>query len=557
MGIEAVGYGKIKNINRGELHHLMETKSGIVLRSIFAILASFIFGVGRVVYADNSIAGMWQKPGAFLLVFVCTGILFYLVLMVVELVLDREGGSDVERQMLSEGRFSYIDLVYTGYFTSGVLLILLALYIICYLTYFPGIFGYDIDQQTWQITGSVEWNNHHPVLHTLIWKAFYDLEKVTGVRYIALVGYSVVQMAVVLFTVWGLLRFLQKQKAHPLAILLASIYYICMPTLAIFSFITTKDVYFACALTWLMMSVLSRGKTPTVVILAWLTCMLRNNMVYALLFAVIIFLLTKQSKRLIASLAVAVALAMACMNLLFPAMGIAPTETHEAMSVPIQQIGRAFHENKQSFTKEQIELTYEYVPDIEMYNPRNADKLKTFFNDSRYEANKGEFWRLYLSIGKTHPLEYVDAFLTLHVNYWYILAEPVDPISKRVYIETCGIYMPEYPVERALLFPNLFSFYENVAAFNTENMVRPLLHLLFAISTPFVVLFLIVYDVIRRKRKCGVLILAPYLGLYLTYLLGPLSNFRYVYPYFLAMPLLVIAGLAMEEKSDVKENLEL
>ena len=545
----------------------METKSGIVLRSIFAILASFIFGVGRVVYADNSIAGMWQKPGEFLLIFACTGILFYLVLLCLELLLDAQ-----------ELKKTLVSITEHKFFLPSIMLILAVLYGICYLTYFPGIFGYDIDQQTWQITGSVPWNNHHPVLHTLIWKAFYDLEKVTGFRYIALVSYSVVQMAVVLFTTWGVLRFVQKQN-RPVLTVLASLYYICMPTLAIFSMITTKDVYFGCVLTWLMISIVRRydGSNKAIVtkksakialggigVLAYLACMLRNNMVYALVFAIVLYLLTKQSKRLIAGLVIAVALAMTTMNLLYPALGIAPSETHEALSVPIQQIGRAFYVNDADMaagepnplTPEQEALVREYIPDIELYNPRNADKLKTFFNDERYQQNKGEFWKLYLEIGLSHPLEYVDAFLTLHVNYWYILAEPVDPISKRVYIETDGIYMPEYPVEKALLLPNLFSFYKNIADFNTANMVRPVIHLLFAISTPFVVLFLIVYDVIRRKRKEGVLILAPYLGLYLTYLLGPLSNFRYVYPFFLAMPLLITAGFGTAENVNERNTLE-
>lgn len=574
----------------------METKSGIVLRSIFAILASFIFGVGRVVYADNSIAGMWQKPGEFLLIFACTGILFYLVLLCLELFFDKneleipEGADAEDVNGLSEkaGFSSTVKKTLAGitehkFFLPFIMLVLSVLYGICYLTYFPGIFGYDIDQQTWQITGSVPWNNHHPVLHTLIWKVFYDLEKVTGVRYIALVSYSVVQMAVVLFTTWGVLRFVQKQN-HPILTLLASLYYICMPTLAIFSMITTKDVYFACVLTWLMITIFSfpyeekheavKIASGGIIALAYLACMLRNNMVYALVFAIVLYLLTKQSKRLIAGLVIAVALAMTTMNLVYPALGIAPSETHEALSVPIQQIGRAFYVNdaymaardakqtklaageRNPLTPEQEALVREYIPDIELYNPRNADKLKTFFNDERYQQNKGEFWKLYLEIGLSHPLEYVDAFLTLHVNYWYILAEPVDPISKRVYIETDGIYMPEYPVEKALLLPNLFSFYENIADFNTENMVRPVIHLLFAISTPFVVLFLIVYDVIRRKRKKGVLILAPYLGLYLTYLLGPLSNFRYVYPFFLAMPLLITAGLGTSENVNERNTLE-
>ncbi|MBQ5375695.1 MAG: hypothetical protein IIU45_02380, partial [Lachnospiraceae bacterium] len=127
----------------------METKSGIVLRSIFAILASFIFGVGRVVYADNSIAGMWQKPGEFLLIFACTGILFYLVLLCLELLLDAQ-----------ELKKNLVSITEHQYFLPSIMLILTVLYGICYLTYFPGIFGYDIDQQTWQITGSVPWNNH-------------------------------------------------------------------------------------------------------------------------------------------------------------------------------------------------------------------------------------------------------------------------------------------------------------------------------------------------------------------------------------------------------------
>ena len=180
----------------------MTGENCVIIRVVFTLLGAFLFDIGRIVYADNSIQRMWQKPGEFLIYYLAAAVLIYLLLMVVDAVGQRleapshevedaakVGGEQAQKQ--SNERWK-VPNDYHRLILAITMLLLAASFALAYLVYFPGIFGYDIDQQTWQITGSVPWNNHHPVLHTLIWKAFYDLEKATGVRYIALVGYSVV-----------------------------------------------------------------------------------------------------------------------------------------------------------------------------------------------------------------------------------------------------------------------------------------------------------------------------------------------------------------------------
>jgi hypothetical protein len=219
----------------------------------------------------------------------------------------------------------------------------------------------------------------------------------------------------------------------------------------------------------------------------------------------------------------------------------------------MQQLARAYETGGEILTADEREQIRMYLPDVTRYNPRFADPVKRTFDEEYFLEYKGDFLKLYLTVGKKMPGVYLDAFLATNVDYWYLFAETSDPFADREYIET-GIYtVEEYPIQRSSLLPALYETFEKWAHFENGFMRR--VPVLYTLATPFAFVYLLAYVILRRGGKPYGPILVIYGGLLATYLLGPVSNFRYVYPLFLAMPLLVMPWFRMGGSDRTEEDL--
>ena len=82
--------------------------------------------------------------------------------------------------MVSDGLHGFASGTLQGAFEGWISLVLLVL---CWspvlVAYFPGITGYDMDFQIYQIV-SGNYSSHHPLLHTLFIEAFYRLGAALG-----------------------------------------------------------------------------------------------------------------------------------------------------------------------------------------------------------------------------------------------------------------------------------------------------------------------------------------------------------------------------------------
>lgn len=153
-----------------------------------------------------------------------------------------------------------------------------------------------------------------------------------------------------------------------------------------------------------------------------------------------------------------------------------------------------------------------------------------------YHQSSSEFWKLYVGVGIHHIEDYLTAFFDLNLPYWYPLAQFPDPYSGREYIETGIAQMDPLPLTLDSKVPALHDFYESFADFENPLMRIPVCYLYFSLSFPVLSLFAGIYLAILNRRKDAVY-LYLILGLYMaTYLLGPVSNFRYIYVFYLAFP---------------------
>ncbi len=139
---------------------------------------------------------------------------------------------------------------------------------------------------------------------------------------------------------------------------------------------------------------------------------------------------------------------------------------------------------------------------------------------------------------KKHPGEYIDAFMNLHLPYWYPDADPVDPYSERIYIETQIFENEQYMIQRNSLWPGALHFYESIADYSLLRKI-PIINKCFSISAPIWGLLGCVFVAIYNRKKEAIIILCLYVFLVCTFFLGPVSNLRYIYPVILGYPLFI------------------
>lgn len=439
-------------------------------------------------------------------------------------------------------------------FWAGAWLAMALCYMPCYFSNFPGIMSYDSGWITRQALGILPFDNFHPFLHTLIWTAFIKAEQIIGIPQFGLVSYSIVQALAVTAVFTCVVYYMAERGVRKGIVILTWMFYAFCPTVVLFSLITTKDVLFGTALVGFTLSLLriseiylsGGGKSgdmksvmPVFCITGVLSCLLRNNMVYAM--AVSAVLVVPVYKPLRKSLAVGFGIIL--LVYLFVEgpvyhgiLKIQPGDAREALSVPMNQMARVYTLRGEELPEEERREIEAYMPTVGAYDELFADPVKDSFDTDTFLADKGKFVKTWGSLFVRYPLEYAEAFLTLNVPYWCPETE-----SERTYIEL-GNYSSYYTFEYREWLPHVGEFYHRVAS-NIDGehgsgiMRWPLFHQFFSLSAPFWLMFIMAVSLMARgKGKCAVPFL-PVMLLWMTYLLGPVSNFRYIYPMVILYPL--------------------
>ena len=436
-------------------------------------------------------------------------------------------------------------------------------YIPCLLAYYPGIYSYDMKMQTEQALGKTAVTKFHPPLHTFLWQLCLKLSGIFHLQ--AVTVYALLQMLVV-SAFFAFFCCYVKGKSQK-AFLCCVVWFALNPVLAIFSIIPTKDVlfsvFFGCTALLLHHAFCvgkaffkSPLKVTALLFSALLSCLFRNNAIYVFVVAALVFLLFFKGcrLRLTAVLAGALAAFLLINGPVFAALKVKKGNSREMFNVPVQQIALVVVRNEKKLTPKEvgkINQFLDYRKLKKLYNPRFADPVKCSYKFNENIGKEKDFIKFWLKLGLKYPKEYITAFLELNIPYWYMDADSVDPYAKRIYIETLAGSNEYYSVRRNSKLPFLYSRYEKVANYSAFQKL-PVISNLFSISTPIWAILFTAFWLIFKKRYRGLLnLVLPFL-LWATYLLGPVSNFRYILPIFMLYPffVLLIAQCRNHEKGN-------
>ena len=433
----------------------------------------------------------------------------------------------------------------TFWFVWGVL-------ILCWLpvviAYFPGITGYDMDAQEWQIISGY-YNAHHPILHTLFIGLFYNLLGPT-------IGYgvhTVLQVLMLSAAIAYAMAWLRKIRT-PDGLWIALMFFFALsPQHAIMAVSGTKDILFAAAMLVVCVEVCRMLTEPdrsknTAVILAdvaviALTGMLRNNAVYgmALMWIVaLVFFRRNLGKRFLAVLLAGIVAGSWGTDAINKAVNAGGTSIREMMSIPCQQLARVYYKYGTS-----LPVGYEIpelLPDAENYKPDRSDytkrSAKVIPNDRLIR-----FAKLWGREALNHPIEYIDAFLLNTKGFWYLADHTFATTYDEIEGSPIGCmvlkHIDSLQVEAPWMMPKLREVYYHLFTLNGYRTFVPGWMLLHPALYTWLLGFMIAWFIWRR-RGAPLMACAILLGYLLTLLLGPCAIIRYQYDLMLAGPVILV-----------------
>lgn len=436
-----------------------------------------------------------------------------------------------------------------------------------YIAYYPGIYAYDIRMQSHELYFAQQFGHHylskyHPPLHTFIWGL---CQKIAGITHLStLTVYSTIQFLLVSLVVAYIIKFLYKQNVKKWILIVSYLFLVINPLMPIFALITTKDVYFSMTFAMVIIYLYEFVKDEEafinnpkkyipLLIFITLSCLFRNNAIYAFLVVslLILFVYKKQLLKVSIIFICPLVLFYVINGPVYHLMGLSEGNKREILSVPIQQIGYVVKNHSDEINDYTLNNVNRFIKvDIikEKYNLRFADMIKTSFNTDSYEKDRKSFWNLWYSLLKKYPKDYINAFLELDIPYWFIEASNIDPYANRVYLEDGIVYgddafryeVPDGEFNYEKMEPSkwntAYKFYHNFAN-NKYTSKIPLIKLVYSLSFPFVIMLFTAFILTYKKEYKKILVvLLPFMYL-MTFLLGPVSNLRYIYPIMLLYPI--------------------
>ncbi len=314
---------------------------------------------------------------------------------------------------------------------------------LCYLPYFlyeyPGIMTADSIVQYQQIIGAMNYSNHHPVVHTLLIKLFYELGMLmTGDVIKSIAFYTVFQMIFMSICHGIVVREIQMTMGYIdiRIVAAATAFFALFPVNAVFAVTLWKDVPFAgisellsCLLVDIYRRRLKGIRAVDFVLLVFLSTvfsLLRSNAFFAFLafipFALYIY--RSRLKEIAAALFLSLMLVIIVKGPVFNAFSVERPDFVESLSVPLQQMTRVIAENREIEDKdlllidEVIDRTYIK----ELYAPGFADNIKELVRAGHpevLEKNRSGYLLLYLKYGLKYPSDYFMAWFDLVGGYIY------------------------------------------------------------------------------------------------------------------------------------------
>lgn len=442
-------------------------------------------------------------------------------------------------------------------------------WMIVWANYYPGT---SMNDQLAVIGLPIAFANNHPLLYNLALSGCVRLGvHVLGSGSAGFALYVLLQMvlcsaAVSLCCLW--LRF---RRVPRWVVAVAIAYFALTPLIGNYAMAALKDTLFGYALLlWVpFLFELSRAdesiwrKTSTCVLLALLvlaTSLTRNNGLYVsivLLLVVFVISFRRRAWKMILAGVVAVCLAFVP-NVWLSAKGVHQL-FRESVGVPLQQLSAVACSSEGSLDEDEEAYLNRLIP-LEtlrsVYAPMSVDLVKynSDFDSDYLQQTKGEFIRVYLSVGVRHADIYTRAFLSQTYGYWSLLANDSYQgtffrISDNLRADTDIQAMEEWGLSNRSLYPEFISV-------PMDGFLRAATSVFPGPGACFALIMLGCFLLCCRRGSAKyVLVFLPFILLWGTLLIAtPLAcAFRYAFPFAVVLPF-VVAMLFVPEKRVARKN---
>lgn len=425
-----------------------------------------------------------------------------------------------------------------------------------FLYQYPGIMTPDSVNQFEQVLNLIPYSNHHPWMHTLLFKLLYTIGySVTGSMLIGVSCYTFFQMCLLAFSAAYFIGTLNDYRVRSGLCLTLTMFYALVPYHAVFSVTLWKDIPFAAALLLFITSMLrfyQKVRSCDLVLFTIsgiMLCLFRSNGWYGFLlcFPFLLFFFRKQVKTFFPAL---FAILFTAIIIKYPVMdycNVTQPDFIESLSVPTQQIAAVIC-NDRPLSEEQLALI-ENVVDLtyikELYVPGFADNMKELVRAGDQEyliSHKKEFLRLWIELGLKYPGDYITAYINQTLGYWY-------PDSFYLVAEAEGISASRLGVSHTPLIGGPIVVKLKEIAIKLGSMV-PLYGILWSMGAACWIMIFCVGNCLIRREYQKLILYLPSAALLLSVLIATpvATEFRYVYflvfalPFFLMVSLLPLHG---------------
>lgn len=445
-----------------------------------------------------------------------------------------------------EYQFSKGDRKYFGM----IGLIVFVCWIPVWLSYYPGLFAYDVMTQIPQITNG--YNVSFPLLHTLYLKFFYYNvgEEIFQNYNTGIAWATVIQMLIFSYMLSYIHLFFKRcgvnKKVRGVLVAATSF----LPFFSVLAISMTKDIFFAgffgmlfvCMCYWELNAEKAK-KSIEINVMCFIsvigTILFRANGIYAVavMCIVVIFSIGRKSKRVILVTVLSLLCSVLLLNALKTGLSATDASKNDVLSVPYQQLAYVYtvdYDELLDQDKADIELI---LPRVAYYNPHNADDVK-FTGTAEY--NMECFLNVYFRLLKKYPFQYAEAFMHTELGYLYIFD---TTNANNIYgygLEGRQGYLltdtkAGFGVVHESKFKWLENLYENLFSANEYQKIFPLF-LVCSLSVYFWIIVLMFFRMLefRNWRILGSMALVLALGV--TSLLAPCALIRYIFPYILCIP---------------------
>lgn len=420
-----------------------------------------------------------------------------------------------------------------------------------FLYYYPINFIYDAGYQVKDyMNGTL--STHHTILHSVLLGFFYNMGYQKNDPSSGLVFYSLIQMLTLSASFAFFLEYVKEKEASRGLRIVLFFAFLLNPLNAYYSISTIKGVlsgaFLIFAITLLMR--IFDGKrlilnSVLFAITSILSCLFRNNMMYAVAVAGIIIAIIrggiKKKLHILLLTAVICIGYLGCNKLLMTAFNAPdPDSARESMSVPLMCLARVCINHKDELDPDIYNeiLTYIDEGSISQYSFFMADGVKANANEQLLRNNKINFFKLFAKVGLKYPGEYIEAFCGLTLGYYAPLNSPYFVTgTTKLYVAGIEYGYPSPTITDRLPFGS--KIFDWLYGDKDGRLSVPLFGMLWRGAVYFWG-FVYAFMYLLYKKSTGNLciLLLPFLYM-LTCLLGPTSFLRYICINIFSLPIAI------------------